>query len=822
MRKTSFNDGWIFHEGGGEALAGLLGTTSISKGVTLPHDASIEKNRCAEEPNGSGNGFFKEENCHYTKEFTLNKHDVGKTVWIEFEGVYQNTYVYINNSFAGQCPYGYGNFFIDATKYMNFDKKNTIKVIVKNGIPSGRWYTGGGIYRNVNLLVAERLHVVPDGVHLAAIDIEKDQAVVRVESIIEYTGTGVRDVTLNMQLRDDQGVLVAEDNMVTTIEENIKNSYIQKIYVTNPKLWDSESPYLYRYSLSIMENDVVIDTEEGTFGIRKLQLDTKYGLRINGNVVKLRGGCIHRDNGIIGAADFAHAADFRIQKLKEAGYNAIRSSHYPMCRNILNACDRLGMLVMDEYTDVWTSTKVEFDYGMNMAKWWEHDVTNMVYKAYNHPSVIMYSIGNEIPETGNKFDVQWGKKLADKIRTLDDSRYITNSLNLMLSIMDRLEEMTNAAKGDGDDVNNSTGIDEDAEINSTMNSMGDRMNRLIQSEVAGRATEEAFDQVDIAGYNYAVCRYEQDGKLYPNRIILGSETYPKDLDVNWELIEKYPYLIGDFSWTAWDYLGEAGIGKITYGEARRMSFYAPYPCKSAYCGDINLIGDRRPISYWREIIWGLRKKPYLAVQPPQYHGIKHNMTNWSMTDAVHSWNWKGYEGEPITVEVYADADEAELLINGKLIETKRIGVEKKAQAFFETIYMPGTLEVVTYKDAVEVGRDSIVTAQDKVQIAASVDRIQIPADKSDICYLDISIVDADGNLNTDAKPAVTLTLEGAGTIIGYGSADPDSEENYFDETAIPFEGRLRAAIRGNGVRGKITILAKANGLEDAEIQVEAI
>ena len=407
----------------------------------------------------------------------------------------------------------------------------------------------------------------------------------------------------------------------------------------------------------------MLDEEEGTFGIRKLQLDTKHGLRINGKVVNLRGGCIHHDNGVTGTAEFAHAAEFRVRKLKEAGYNAIRSSHYPMSIKLLEACDKLGVYVMDEFSDVWTSTKVDYDYGTHMAEWWEHDVTNLVTKDYNHPCVIMYSIGNEIPENGNKFDAQWGKKLADKIRTLDDSRYVTNSLNLMLSIMDRIGEMMAAAQGGGEGASG-----EPMEINSAMSNMGDMMGALIASEIAGKATEEAFAQVDIAGYNYATVRYEQDAKNYPNRIIVGSETYPQDLDKNWELIEKHPYIIGDFSWTAWDYLGEAGIGKITYGESQGMGFYAEYPYKAAYCGDMNLIGDRRPISYWREIIWGLRKAPYVSVQPPQYYGVKHGMTFWSMTDAVRSWNWAGYEGKPVIVEVYADADEAELYVNGELLK----------------------------------------------------------------------------------------------------------------------------------------------------------
>ena len=829
MRKQKFNKNWIFNEGGGSSLDALKSAENAAKEVTLPHDASVEKVRNPEEPNGSGNGFFREENYNYVKEFELDPADEGKNIYFEFEGVYQNAFVYINHAFAGKCPYGYGNFYIDATKYVRFDRKNEIKVIVKNGVPSGRWYTGGGIYRDVNLMIADRLHLAADQVHLAAIDVESDQAVIRAAATIQYTGIGVRDVELGIRLFDAEGNLAGESVMPVTVEEHTEKEYIQKMYVDQPKLWDAEHPYLYTYQAYVKEGENVVDEESGTFGIRKLQLDTKHGLRVNGKVVKLRGGCIHHDNGVTGTAEFAHAAEFRVKKMKEAGYNAIRSSHYPMSRRLLEACDKFGMYVMDEFSDVWTTTKVDFDYGTHMSEWWEHDIINLVKKDYNHPCVIMYSIGNEIPETGNKFDTQWGKKLADKLRELDDSRYVTNSLNLMLSIMDRLGEMKEQMAGgmgtaaeESGASEETGGTEENTEINSMMSSMGDMMAMLIGSEIAGKATEEAFAQVDIAGYNYAQCRYEADAKNYPNRIIVGSETFPRDLDENWELIEKHPYLIGDFSWTAWDYLGEAGIGKIVYEEGQGMGFYAPYPYKAAYCGDMNLIGDRRPISYWREMIWGLREKPYMSVQVPQYYGITPQMTSWSMTNAVRSWNWNGYENKPVVVEVYTEAEEAELYINGELKERKKVGEKKKYIVEFDTVYIPGVVETVVYKDGKEVGRDQIVTAKEEVEIRAEVDAKEIPADGSDICYVEISLNDADGNLNPGADKAVSVTVEGPGVILGFGSADPESEENYFDKTAKAFEGRLRAAVRGTGETGTITVTLQADGCADVKVQVEAV
>lgn len=820
MKKQKFNQNWIFTIGSGSSLDALAGGNNTAKQVTLPHDASIGRERNPEEPNGSGNGFFREESYVYTKTFSMNADDKDKNVYLEFEGVYQNAFVYVNNSFAGKCPYGYSNFYVDITKYLNYNEPNALKVVVKNGVPSGRWYTGGGIYRDVNLMIAGRLHLVPDSVQLAAIEVEDDQAIIRAKSTIAYTGIGIREITLCTELMDAEGNVVAADEMSVTVEEHSEQEYQQKMYVPNPNRWDAENPYLYTYRTYIKENDSVIDEETRTFGIRKLQLDTKHGLRVNGKVVKLRGGCIHHDNGIIGTAEFTHSAEARVKKLKETGFNAIRSAHYPMSRKLLEACDKYGMYVMDEYSDVWVSTKVEFDYSTQMTEWWEHDIENLVKKDYNHPCVIMYSIGNEIPEAGNKFDVQWGKKLADKLRSLDDTRYTTNSLNLLLAIMNDLPKLM--AQNAAAQAAANTEKDQPQEINSMMNNLGAMMAQFMASDFAAEKVKEACAQVDITGYNYAAARYEIDGKLFPNRILVGSETNPPDLDKNWELVEKLPYVIGDFDWTAWDYIGETGIGKINYTDQQSMGFYALYPCKIAYCGDINILGNRRPISYWRELIWGLRKAPYIAVQLPQHYGEPQSTTQWSMSDAVRSWNWNGYEGKPVKVEVYAAADEVELLINGQSVERKKVGETKKYITIFDTTYHAGKVEVIAYSDGKECGRDEILTASDEVVIAAKADRTQIPADGSDIAYIDICMQDASGILNPNADKAVSISLDGSGEIMGYGSADPESEENYYDTVAKAYEGKLRAAVRGTGETGKIVVTLSADGLESVKVDVEAV
>ena len=801
MKKQSLNRGWTVVPGDGTSLAALFAGGNQPKSVTLPHDLLVERPRNPQEPNGVGSGYFHEEDMVYRTELTLPPEAAGKRVWLEFEAVYQNAYVYVNNAYAGKCAYGYSNFYLDITDYVNCTQPNEIKVVVKNGVPSGRWYTGGGIYRDVHLMIAEPTHLAPDGVFVKTENLDDTMAEIAVCMELANEDMAMKTVVLKAQLCAPEGEVVAEGWMPVTVRGNTKDSYKLRLYVKSPQLWDVDHPNLYSYHVSVMEGEKLLDEECGTFGIRRLQLDPVNGLRVNGKSVKLRGGCIHHDNGIIGAKEFTLAADERIKTLKELGFNAVRSAHNPMSRKLLEACDKYGMYVMDEYSDVWTSCKVGYDYGIHMTEWWEHDIANLVRKDKNHPCVIMYSIGNEIPEVGNKIDAAWGKKLADRIRELDPTRYVVNSINLMLAGMDMLMKMGSGAQQE------STG-----EINSMMSNWGEIMVQLMQSPFLAQLTEEASAQVDIVGYNYALARYEPEGTEYPNRIIVGSETNPPDLDKNWEMVERLPYVIGDFDWTAWDYLGETGIGGYVYGDnvASIMggAMYAPYPWKAGYCGDVNLIGDRRPATYWHEMIWGLRTAPYIAVQPPKHYGEKKSASQWCFSDAYRSWNHKAFVGKGIVVEVYAAADEIELFINGVSVGRKATGDPHKYMAVFDTVFQPGKVEAVAYKDGKEIGRDVLVTAGDDVHLAVDVKTTAgnnvIPADGSDIAYVDVSVVDAVGNLNMDEILSVAVSLEGPGVLAGYGSANPVSEENYYDTEAKTYEGRIRAVVRAVG-EGEIKV-----------------
>lgn len=807
MNQYLFNDGWLFYNGSTSSLAALMGATVKPIPVTLPHDAVIGTER-VQDQSLNPVAFYKGSNVSYTKEFELKKECLDKNYVLEFEGVYQVGMLYVNNSFVGECKYGYGNYYHDITNYLK-PGKNTVKVIVKNGgNPAGRWYTGGGIYRDVNLYVADKLHIKVTGSRVSTEDVDDGMGILRVIVPVENMSDKVQDAVIVNEVLTPCGCVVASAKAPITLLPGQAEDVRLRMVVEDAQLWDEYNPYLYTIRTTLYKGEEVCDTFEDKFGIRKLQLDVKHGLRVNGKVVKLRGGCIHHDNGVLGAATFEVSEERRVRIMKEAGYNAIRMAHHPMSKAMLRACDRLGVYVMDEFSDVWCTTKAEFDYGINFASNWELDVANLAYKDYNHPSVILYSIGNEIPETGNKFDAAWGKKITDKIRSIDDTRYVMNSVNIMLSIMDRMGEIMAAAGVGGDGDGN-------MEINSMMTNMGDAMGTLSCHPIASAATEEAFAQVDISGYNYAEDRYDMDCQLFPNRIMVGSETFPNKLAKNWSIIERLPNVIGDFTWTSWDYLGEVGIARITH-KGDIASFAADFPWRIAYCGTIDINGFRQPISYWRESVWGLRKTPYISVCPPEFYKVGINPTMWGWSDSRASWNWPGYEGKPVEVEVYADADEVELFINGVSVGVKKVGEEVPFFVKFDTVYTPGEVKAVSRKGD-EVCEWVLKSASGDVELVLTAETSAIKA-KTEVAYVNVNVVDKAGVCNPVKNVPITVEVEG-GVLAGIGSGQPDSNENYTGNTCVTFEGRALAIVRGVEP-GTLTVKVSADGYEAKTVQIE--
>lgn len=807
MLRKSFNEKWAFSKG----VKNLgFGGADQSEEITLPHDAMILEQRDPECKNQNNTGFFPGGNYTYKKTFYVPKEYENKNVLFEFEGVYMNAMVYINGDFAGKCPFGYSNFYVNANRFLKFDADNEIKVHVLNGTElNSRWYTGSGIYRNVNILIGEQLHIKADGVKIATPDIEADQAVVAISTIVENNGFSTQNAYVYTEIQDAHGQVIASDKAPVSVFSGETETVRQRVYIQNPQLWSVEHPDLYVCYSKLMADDQIVDEANNRFGIRKLQLDTKNGLRINGEAVKLRGACVHHDNGVLGASTFERSEERRVEILKEAGFNAIRSAHQPMSKAMLDACDRLGMLVMDETFDMWSSNKTEYDYGLYFQEWWEKDVQAMVEKDFNHPSVIMYSIGNEIPESGTKHGATLNRTVAEKVRSLDGTRYVVSSVNGWLCIMDRLGEIMGSFAGENQEA--AAPQPQTNEINSVMSSIVGMMNQIAGHEIVGAVTEQTFAGVDIAGYNYMSGRYEIDKELFPNRVICGTESMPKDIDTNWRLTKANSHILGDFAWAGWDYLGEAGIGKVDYTLDESKGIYGPYPWYIAYCGDIDIVGNRRPASYYRETVWGLRKEPYIAVQRPARYHDKYMSSAWSWSDSIASWTWPGSEDNSVKVEVYSDADEVELLVNGASIGKAPVGEENRFKAIFDTVYSPGELTAVAYVNGVETGRILLKTAGQGVELKLESDREQLQASGSDLAYIMISLTDENGILQNEADRKVSITVEGAGTLQGFGSADPKSLENFYDHERTTFDGKVLAVIRSKAEAGTITVTASAEG-----------
>lgn len=812
MIRQSFNRDWFV----GPHTSFTNMRPGASKPVTLPHDAMIAKEREPQAVSGNKKGFYPDGIYDYTKKFFIPAEYKDKRVMFEFEGVYSNAMVYINDDFAGQHPYGYSNFYIKADRYLKHGAENEIKVVARS-YDDSRWYTGTGIYRNVKLIVANPVHIALDGVKITTPDIAHGRAMVHIATEIENEGTYSQATKVIVELMDAAGRTVASDTAPVTAFAGERTVLRQRLHVKEPNLWNVDIPYLYTCRIQVMDGEHLLDEEEIPFGLRSLTLDAVDGLRINGEVVKLRGACIHHDNGIIGAATIDRAEERRVELLKQAGFNALRSAHYPMSKAMLDACDRLGMLVMDEAFDVWTINKSSYDYALHFSEWWERDIEAMVNKDFNHPSVIMYSIGNEISETGTPHGAAWGRKIAEKIRSMDAARFVINSINGILSVMGKMRAAMTASANQaalerqpGGNFNNAM-----------VGNMSERMKQMNQSQLVTEGTAEAFAAVDIAGYNYGDSRYEMDKVLFPNRVVCGSETFPREIAKNWKLVKENGHVIGDFTWTGWDYLGESGAGKVVYaGEEGygQFSFGADFSWLTAYTGDIDITGYRRPQSYYREIVFGLRQEPYIAVHRPERYGQPVEISTWGWSDCVASWSWEGFEGKPVKVEVYSDADEVELLVNGEVVGKAAAGESHAFKAVFETVYVPGEITAVAYMNGGETARCILRSAHDSLSLRAEADREEIEANDRDLSYITVTLTDHDGVVKPLADREVSVTLEGPGVLQGYGSGNPKADGNFRRTTQKTFDGRILAVIRPTG-SGIIRVSFEAEGCEAKQVRI---
>lgn len=786
MKAQLFNQNWKFWVDQ-NAFALVWNVPDTAKDVTLPHDAMLEELPHPESPN-QGKGAFRDGKPYtYVTYLTPSEEDRSKTLMLKFEGVYMNAKVYINEEFAAKCPYGYSGFYVPLNGYLRYGEKNEIRVAVKNnGMPSSRWYSGGGIYRDVYLLTGGKAYIKPEGVQVATETLLGDTAALRIRTELKNRCCRSRSLTLITRIVDADGAEAVRDVTPVALFEAEERTVTRRVTVHAPKLWSAETPYLYTVETSLCDGDTLLDCDRTVTGIRTLSLDAANGLCVNGACVKLRGACVHHDCGVLGAATYYDAEYRRIRLLKEAGFNAIRMSHHPAAPVLLRVCDELGMYVMDESFDMWHRCKGDSDYALFFEEWWERDLEAMVRKDFSHPCVLLYSVGNEIPEIGTDHGAKTCHALCEKLRALDSTRYTLASVNGVFAAGDRMGEIL------GDIIANLPPDQlPEGDVNDFMTVQAAHMDKIVRHPIITSRLERAFAPCDVAGYNYMEARYEEDIAAYPNRIIVGSETSPPVIAGNWALVKRYPQLIGDFLWTGWDYLGEAGLGVPGY-EPGEGGFGAQFPCQLAYCGDMDITGFRRPLSYFHELVYGLRTDPCIAVQRPDKHGVPLMRTPWILSDSVSGWTYPGMEEKPVTVEVYAAGDEVELLLNGVSLGRKPAGSSAGYYVLFDVIYQPGTLEAVSYADGLVIGKACLTTADGPCHLAIAAEPAGV---EEGLIYLNLTKLAQNGAVATHADERITVTDLNNLRVMGFGSGNPRPLYSYTGTQTETFNGRALLVVQ---------------------------
>lgn len=831
-RKLLLNRDWHFGTGVfdlGKRARGDLG----SRLVNLPHDFMIETDTDPEVPSGAASGYYNAGVAHYIRELDIPQAWEGEKIFLRLDGAMMNATVEVNGNRVMLQHNGYIPFEADITGCVYPGERNRIVVTVNASMqPNSRWYSGAGLFRGVELVHTPKLHIAFGGLYGRTVKIDRapdgsaETAFLQVSAEIENEHTENRVARVRFSLvREDTGEeVIARDALVQAPAFSRATAYTT-LTVDGPRLWSAETPRLYRLRAQVTEKAVYrthmvpvkhpsTDAEDVLFGIRTVEADVKHGLRINGREVKLKGGCLHHDNGVIGAVSVYDAEAWKVRKLREIGFNAIRTTHNPPSAALIEACDRLGMYVFDEAFDAWGMGKQPGDYNQYFDTDWEKDLTAFVRRDRCHPCVVIWSTGNEITErAGLNNGYVWATRLAETIRRLDPGRPVSNGICSFWNGLDdalQTAEFRRMADPDGQVVQNA-----DA---------GGKENLLWEEY-----TEAFANGLDIAGYNYLEDRYETDHRLFPERVILGSENYPKEIGVHWPMIEKTPWVIGDFTWTAWDYIGEAGIGKTVFldpddpriqGAFNPWEFGSPYPWRTANDSDFDIIGRVRPQGIYRRIVWGSGETALFSYDPANY-GKAEGISPWGFPAVRPCWNWQGREGMPVRVAVFSAAEETELFLNGNSLGRRKAGeaaVHGLPYTFlFETEYAPGTLEAVSYQDGREVSRASLATTGPVKAIRLVKETEGLRADGLSLAYVRVLLTDGEGRTVPDAAVKLTAEVSGQAELLGFGSGNPITAENYTKGCFTSYRGQALAVLRAGYEAGEARLAVAAEDAGSAEI-----
>ena len=810
MERIILDEKWTFRRGFCDNLGMLKSNPGVE--VNLPHDGMIGTSVLADAPAQMDMGYFTGGLSNYTKYVFIPAEWENECVGLRFDGAMMNVTVDVNGFKAGRQHYGYAPFYVDLTDLVTFGKENRITINVNTSMqPNSRWYTGSGLYRGVELVHGFKVHIANDGIFVYTKEIADGYAFLEAQVDVQNETAEKRLAEVELVLVQDEKQVAASVKKVIWVDARSTGTARIAFSVKNPLIWDVDDPNLYTVKAAVKNLGVyrthfvpdaaeacTVDEANTLFGIKTVTADAVRGLRINGKSVKLKGGCLHHDNGLMGAVSLYESEVRKVRKLKEIGFNAIRTTHNPPSSALIEACDRLGMYVFDEAFDAWGMAKRSGDYSQFFDAYWEKDLTAFVRRDRTHPCVVIWSIGNEIPERGGLNDgYALAKKLAEKVRSLDGTRPVSNGLCSFWSGLD----------------------DELAEGQSLLQNAIDDSSK----DFWEKGTEPFTDGLDIVGYNYMEDFYERDHELFPDRVILGSENFPKEIGFRWSLVEKHPYIIGDFTWTAWDYLGEAGIGKSVFLDpddpflkrgpwALMPQESSPYPWRTANDADFDITGVKRPQGDYRSVVWGSGATHLYSVRPENYGKVE-MIGPWGFTDVQKNWSYAGYEGKPIELVVFSNAEEVEILVNGKSIGRKKVSFERPLpySVRFETEYRSGKVEAISYSSGVEISRDVLETSGEAIGLRLVPEKQSMRADGHDVLYVGIEVVDGHGRVVPDAAVTLKARVEGCAILAGFGTGNPITDEGYTDTETTTYRGRALAVLRSGYEKGEAAVIIEADG-----------
>ncbi len=770
--KILFDFNWRFHRGGAQNAQAPDFNDSQWREVNLPHDWSIENLPHTKSPFDSNavtqvsGGFMTGGTGWYRKTFVVPESQKGKIVQLQFDGIYRNADIWLNGHHLENHPYGYTSFWLDITDVVNVGKANVLAVQVKNNGKNSRWYPGSGIYRHVWLTYLPPIHVAHWGLAVTTYKVNEGTGVLNVSTRVKNENETDAQVKLVTYIIDREGEQVANAKSMQKINAKETDVFSQKINIPDPHLWSVQSPYRYTVLTEIYKGNTLVDRSKTKFGVRTISFDAKNGFQLNGKILKLKGGCVHSDNGPLGAKSYDRAEIRKIALLKKAGYNAVRSSHNPPSPAFLNACDSIGMLVIDEAFDMWKKGKTPYDYHLYFEDWWKRDLESMILRDRNHPSVIMWSIGNEVPGMEDSSVANTAHQLSAFVHDLDSTRPVTAAVN-------------------NPDANK----------------------------------DYFISALNVPGYNYGLYRqdfFENGHNRKSDRVVYGSESFaPKAFDY-WMNVKDHSWVIGDFVWTAWDYIGESGIGWFDWPQTQNY-----YPWHLAYTGDFDVCGWRRPQSYYREVLWKKNKLSFFVTPPhPTFsHDSTTKWSKWHWEDVVSDWNWKGYEGRIFDIQVYSSCEKVSLFLNGKPYGKKNTNRSTKFRATFQVPYQPGVLKVIGYSGGKKVDSSILRTASEPSHIQLNADRKIIRANGQDLSYVTIKVTDENGIINPKAENLLHFKIKGPGSIVGVGNANPVSTESYHSKQRKAWKGRCLVIVKSKRHPGDITLTVSSSGLSSAKMSI---